>query len=229
MKAIAIILTFLISTNMGFSQSRKIDIPKNQNNNDTIYFYKIHDNQLKQLGLNNLLYKHDSICFRFWMDYQVLDFKISKSNRVICDLYSFVWVDPKKGELPDYKNRKLIFNKVSISDDTSLILWQKALNLGLFDLPTDSKINGWVQWCDGITYITEYSSDSIYKYSTYGNPNAQADSITEAKKVQEFYHFADTTIGLQKRFQRFTNGLPNGRYIYGMIVMEKAETKRKKN
>ena len=125
MKNTTLILILMVLNNVGFSQTRKIDIPMNQMN-DTIYFYTIHENQTKQLGLENLYNDYDSLNFRFWSDYQVLDFKISKGNEILCELYNFVWKTPAKGELPDYKNRELVFNKTLIHTDTAKLLNDKS-------------------------------------------------------------------------------------------------------
>jgi hypothetical protein len=219
------LIFFMFSINWILAQSRKIEIPINQSK-DTSYFYKIHENITSQLGIVNLIDKHDSIDFRFWRDNQLLDFKIKPSEPIMCDYYQFVRQLSKKEKDWEYKNQKLLFEKMPIDIQIARQLWRKITELHIYLFPNDSNINGWSSGRDGSTFITEYSSDLIYKYATYWTPGIQNDSITQAKKIEEFSEYLELLVGVKGRFEKFISDLPNGRYSYGMIIITK---KGKKN
>jgi hypothetical protein len=218
-------IILMFSINWVVAQSRKIEIPINQLK-DTSYFYKIHDNITSQLGIVDLLDKHDSINFRFWKDYQLLDFKIKPFEPIMCDYYQFVRQLSKKEKDWEYEKQKLICEKVPVDSQIARQLWQKIIELQIHIFPDDSNIIGWSSGYDGSTFITEYSTDLIYKFATYWTPGIQSDSIFQAKKIEEFSKYLESIFGVKRRFDKFISDLPNGRYTYGMIIITKKGKKK---
>lgn len=196
MKASIIILLFFLSAELGFSQSRIFDIPTNGLGE---YYYKKHNKRISGLGIINLQYKSDSINFRFWTDKNLLDFKISRKGRLHCDLFTFVRLISSKGQQTRYH-----YNKFGLKKEDATFLWQNLNTLGIVNMPDESKIPGKREYIivDGYSCITELSTDSIYKFSTFSSPEAHPDSFIEAKKVADFLMVAEKRLGLKSRFKK---------------------------
>lgn len=204
MKKTALILLFSLSVSLGFSQSRKIDVPTNRFA-DTTIFYKKHYKKISGLGLSNLYYKHDSVSFRFWTDRHLLDFKIGQNGKIYCDLFSFVLFIPGKGGASRYH-----YSKIELEEKVATYLWMKMDSLGIVKMPDESKIPGERGYViiDGYTCITELSTDSVYKFCTFSTPEAHHDSFKEAKNMSDFLKIVEETIGLRNRFHILLDNKP---------------------
>jgi hypothetical protein len=109
---------------------------------------------------------------------------------------------------------------------------QLITNTDILQLPTDDSINGWVYTngiqtysiLDGHTDILEYVTSHEYVFKKFSNSEVYG-TLSEAILVTSFSNEIDKITNTKDRFEHFLNGLSNGTYYYGSVVLVKSRTK----
>ena len=215
MKNFTISFIFLNLFRIGFSQVNCYEILRYKNH-DTIFEDRVFQNSIEQLSLDNLLNKHDSINFRIWNGYIVLDFKLAYNNQLTCRVVNFNWIynDPFPG------NPKLFFEEKTIDNIKAHLLWHRLTDLGFLNSSRCTSNHGWISR-GSFPYTIEFSNDSIYKNLLYWIPVKKKDIMPDLKLVNNFFMFADSTLNLYKGHATFTNNLPkNNRYEINIVTVK---------
>jgi hypothetical protein len=126
------------------------------------------------------------------------------------------------------KVKDSVFHKITIPNKTVESL-MKNLNVGGFENLIDcNEIDNCITGFDGTTIgfqtikngyennadYWELTSDYYYKQNNVELP-------IEVLKARKLFSILNKQFDLNVQFQGFLNRLPNGRYLYGMIVMKK--------
>ncbi|MDO6494931.1 MULTISPECIES: hypothetical protein [unclassified Cellulophaga] len=162
-------------------------------------------------------------------------YRIEVDNYQLVELIEF-----KNGEFKGSLNHKVfklnrkekikdsVFNKITIPSKMVQSL-RFNLNIGGFENLKDcNEIENCISGLDGTTilfqtvkkdfennaYYWELTSDYYYKQNDVELPNEVVKARRLLSKINEQFD-------LNKQFQNFLNRLPNGRYLYGMIIMKK--------
>lgn len=205
-KPYIILLLFLLSLQITFSQTKKIE-------GDTVFWYKNNQELLNTLKLNSLEKSTDDFNFRFWNHGQVIE--ISKNNNGMSGFVTNYIYHYKKS---NYDKREIVSNQVTLSSEQAQSIYNIIQNSKILDLQSDNKIENWSNGVDGITYIIEHSDKNTYWFKNYWTPTAQ-DSIPEALLVENFVNKLSDSLNLGEKYESFKNDLPKkGCYHSGGMV-----------
>lgn len=190
-----ITVVLLLLFQIMFSQTKEIK-------GDTTFWYKRNIELQKTLDLKNLEQSTDEFNFRFRNHGQVIE--ISKdSSRYSGNITNFIYHTKKANR----NEAEILTNKIALSSKQVEEVYNIIEKSKIIDLPTDKKIENWIQGCDGITYIIEHSDKKTYWLKNYWTPTAQ-DSIPEAIIVLELLKNLSDTLNLQEIYSSFKNTLP---------------------
>lgn len=157
--------------------------------------------------------------FRFYNCRQFVEILYSK-HKITGKIVSFA----KEYKSKEYKNkrrneRKILVKETEI-DSLNLSKIDKLINgSNILTIPSGDSIKEWISGFDGITYETEYLTKDSYTLKSYWTPTAQDSTLIQAKQVQDFVINLESILNLQEEFSRFTNELPNGEYLIGVMTV----------
>lgn len=206
MKKHHIILLFLFSLKVTFSQTKKIE-------GDTAYWFKENYKFQKTLHLKDFEKSTNEFNFRFRNHGQVIEIsKDSSSFNGILTNYIFYTKNNKTSK------SDTIFNKIELSSKQVEEIYNIIQKSEILNLPTDDKIKNWQHGLDGITYLIEHSDKSNYSFKNYWTPDAQ-DSIPEAIIVLNLIDNLIEALNFDDLYTSFKNNLrKNGCYNSGGIT-----------
>ena len=164
-------------------------------------FYKITQQKINQLKLENLEKGFDSIQIRIWYDYSLVTQrkilvlkKIDSKYSAILYLFDVDW---------DYQNEKETITQKDIRVLNLNIDWGKFMkelsDLGIESLPNMDDIPGLFDgWTDGITYNIEIATMSKYRFYSYHVPEEFQDEFWQAKNIVKILSLIENEFGLNK-------------------------------
>lgn len=71
------------------------------------------------------------------------------------------------------------------------IFEKKIIDLGILNLPDETKIQNYPQYADGDVLTVEIATPNLYRLYSYSEPLSSSKSIKEAKAIEEFLVFID--------------------------------------
>ena len=223
MKTLLTIINLFFLTTL-FGQTKTHNNIK-YSNGDTSIWYKYQLIVINDLSLTRLDTSSSLFYFRIWKTNQVLDVWKNKEGSYSGLLTT--WVTEHTPNNEKQTDRTLI-DKKSLQLDSVKLIIELIESSQILKLPTDDSIKGWRHGFDGLTYITEYSTQTSYSFKTYWTPTAQDTSLNEAKFVQSF---VDTIFNLSNAktiWQNFQKSIPYECYNVGGSIGCKVVTKKEK-
>ena len=218
------IITLLVCSTFSFGQTKILNGVLQQNG-DTSFWYKYQNIVIKDLSLTRLDTTSSSFYFRIWKANQVLDIWKTIDNSSFGLLTSWVTEQTPAKEKP---TERILIDKKTLQSDTVHQILDLIAKTQIINLPTDDSIKGWKHGFDGVTYITEFSSNVYYSFKTYWTPKAQDTTLKEAKQVQ---FFVDKIFELSNgvtTWKMFEKNIPYECYNVGGSITCKIVTKREK-
>lgn len=170
--------------------------------------YKVKENLVKELNLQNLENGVDTFELRLWVKSEPTNggqvFIIKKiKNEWTCFNYFYI-----EGKFKWIDNREIYENFYNFSVDTFWVkkrnpksnwinFMQKIDKEGIFELQNQSDIIGWKDIVeDGITYSVEYANNSKYRFYSYNCPDVYSDNFIDCKRMTNILEIFDEEIGL---------------------------------
>jgi hypothetical protein len=217
MKAIIIIAIFFNSSLFG--QIKDAYIPQ-YGNGDTTLWYKWKMNEIKQMGLENLLNSKDSLHFRFWtetsaIDIRTSDFKTFKG--VLC--YFATSANATALNTTNRKPDKYYSKKIPLKSLIAKRIYKLFDSLLIFSIPTGDSIKGWGGGNDGETFIIEYSTGEKYSFKEYWTPSLFREKVSEAKNMNMLVHELSKIKLSRDSWFDYLNTLPEGYYRAGGMMV----------
>ena len=192
------------------AQSKTVEIPVTYEQ-DTTLWYKWKIEAGDALGLDRLVSSLTPFRFRLWSTISVLD--ITENDGVLITFVSRCRRKNKSSK--QYVKTLSAINKQQAAQAKHIIL-----ESGILNLPSEDDISDWQLILDGRTYIIEYSSNQVYFFKTYSNPDGQ-DGLMEAEIVLKLISELKSLLNIEAINQHFIDSLPNGCYTYDGIQMTK--------
>jgi hypothetical protein len=185
---------------------------------DTAITYKWLKEDIIKIGLKDLMRSSDQVYFRFWCKNQLVEIWTSDQNSFQGKLVSYTSkYDPQAYSNPG-KKEKIFTNHIDIDPSTAKRIYERATEVELFNIPPQANIKGWQQGTDGYSVSLEYSDPLKYSMKYYWSPAFQV-ALPEAKLINEFEAFLETTLGLREKWAAFIDGLPKGCYHTGGLAV----------
>lgn len=173
LRYLSIIVLLLTSVQL-FGQGKKIV-------GDTAYWYRWRLPLIQELGLTDFEKAEEDFAFRFSRDGYLIEIKGSAG--ILSGTISNYVFWKKRGE--KYKGEEMIKINTALSPQKINSIYELVKEINILELPTDADISGWSDGLDGVTYFTEYSTQSAYTIKNYWTPKAQGD-LPEAQKFLLF-------------------------------------------
>jgi hypothetical protein len=220
---LTLILLILIIKTVDGQINKRINIPKSENG-DTTLWYKWQHERGNNLKLQYLLTSTDTFHFRFWttgqaVDIWTTDYKVY--NGLITNHTDSYEYDLKKQER---KPATTFSNQVEI--DTISARQVFDLVKAISKIPSQDSIRGWGTGLDGISYLFETSTPTTYSFKSYWTPTIQNNSIVEAKQIEAFVEKIYSILNLKLEYDKFFSTLKPGSYTTGFIIMTRLTDKQ---
>jgi hypothetical protein len=185
---------------------------------DTAFTYKWLKEDVVKIGLEDLLSSRDKLHFRFWCRYQFVEIWARNRNTYFGELISYTSkYDPNAYSNPEKKEK--IFTKHNAIDTVlARQIYERAMDIAVFEIVAQEKIQGWREGTDGYRVSLEYSDPLRYSMKYYWSPASQV-AVPEAKSINEFEAFLETNLGLREKWKTFIEGLPKGCYHTGGLAV----------
>lgn len=220
---IIIILCFAVITVSG-QNGKQISIPKYPDG-DTSYFYKWISALESKLNLQTLVNSKDSIHFRFWTNGQAVDIWTDNYETFYGELTNYTETyEPYNMRTQSSKPSKIYYTKVQI--DTMLARKTFELMTTVSPMPSQDSIKGWQIGQDGVTFVSEISTKSIYSFKYYWTPSAQDSTLLEAKQIQMFVDSLYSILRLTEEYDKFFGTLSPGSYTNDHFIVRTKLTPR---
>lgn len=180
---------------------------------DTAYWFSHETRIAKKIELRDLENSSNSFEFRFSNGYQFVE--MWESNDTLAGvLTSYTRKLGKKYDDPDMGTffTKIILPREGLEKVKSLLDENK-----MSKLPSDNKIAGWRQGCDGISYRFQFSSPEKIIYNTYWTPQIY-DTLAVARKVLLVVDSISNLFNLEEAYENLFKTVPQkGTYSYGVM------------
>jgi hypothetical protein len=153
--------------------------------------------------------------YRIWNGSQLIDLCKLNESEFEGQVFNYVTKHYKRW---GKKKTKIVFESLSVSNDSTenLMNYLKAENFEL--LPDDKEVNGYPQnGLDGETYIFEVKTKENYRLYTYWSPMSDDyidGDIPEVVHVRNIINKLFEEYGFGESFEKFMNSLPKGTYYY---------------
>lgn len=185
---------------------------------DTTTRYNWFKENVRKLRLEDLMQSSDSLHFRFWRQNQVIEIRVDEQNTFRGNLVSYTSKYDPNAYLNPGRKEKIFTKKVAIDTVVAKRIYERAMDITLFDIPAQNKISGWKQGADGYSVSVELSSSLKYSMKHYWSPSFQV-AVPEAKLISEFEAFLESTLGMREKWTAFVDGLPKGCYHTGGLAI----------
>lgn len=198
---IFLLIPFLISctgqTNSGPSRFIK-EIPSHSNGEPTL-FYKLTQQKVKQLKLDELQSGYDSLQIRIWYDYSMFDIRkllvIKRTNAKWTATTYLMKVDWNSSDLTETVKRKQLKNLSPKSGWDNCI--DKLYALQIMSLPNMDNIPGLEDnWTDCNSYNVEVATSVQYRFYSYHLPVKFQSNYWQAKNMVEILRLVETEFGI---------------------------------
>lgn len=208
MRTLTVIYLLCILTSNGYGQKNKTLT------GDTAFWYDLQHKKSQALGLQQLITSTDSFHFRFWTDNQAVDIWSTDGTYYDAVVTSFTnsYV-PYNAEKK--KKKPSVLYQSQFRFDTSAARKAFELTKSIDTIPTYKFIKNWRQGFDGIMFILESTTASIYSFKTYWTPSVQDSNLTEARMIQKFADDLHSLLDLGQKYRTFFATLKPGTYTNG--------------
>ena len=203
MKTLFSIFFLTIFTLSAQSQNKEIFADTNS------YYFKHRNDKSREVELPDLLQSTNDFYFRYSNFGQIVNFW--KNNDSIGGTITnhIVHIYGLK-----YRKRETVFKIIMIDSTLLPKVYELVSDSAMWNLPTDSEIEGWVQFFDGTACCIEYANKQAYWLKSYGNPEEQR-SLPEAVFFVSFKNQLDSLLQLKEGYKQFDDNLPKrGCYHY---------------
>nr|WP_295925051.1 hypothetical protein [uncultured Dyadobacter sp.] len=178
---------------------------------DTTAAYSLYKANAVKIGLKDLMRSSDQLRFRFWCRNQLVEIWTGNQNTFLGELVSYTSeYDPNPSSTP-VKKEKFFTKRIAIDTIIARRIYERAMDVALFDIPGQANIKGWQLGFDGYVVSLEYSNPLRYSMKDYWSPHNQL-SVPEAKLIDNFEAFLEANLGLRKKWDTFIHELPKGCY-----------------
>ncbi|MCF0069369.1 hypothetical protein LZD49_02740 [Dyadobacter sp. CY261] len=185
---------------------------------DTTATYSRFKADVVKIGLEDLMKSKDKLRFRFWCKNQLVEIWSGGENTYLGKLISYTSkYDPKAYSNP-VKKEKIFTKHIAIDTIVAKRIYERAMDISLLDIAGQENIKGWKQGVDGYSVLLEYSDPLKYYMKDYWSPDFQV-AVPEAKLIDDFEAFLETTLGLHEKWPAFIDGLPKGCYSAGGVII----------
>lgn len=204
MRKILLTLPLILLTLTAFGQQRTIV-------GDTAFWYRWQVPFVKTAGLSDFSTSPAPFSLRFKDHNQVVE--VHQDNDGSWGTFTnFSYWTRKRGA-----DRQLVFTTDTLTPGATDSVLQLYHRLKLAQLPTVESLEGWRQGFDGVTYLFETTSDSVYNFKHYWTPASQ-DSLAEALVILEFLDCMEKITHRERRRDNFFAELPRkGSYTVGSM------------
>lgn len=179
------------------------------------------------MGISNLIYSKDSLVLRFSTEIQAVEIRTADFKTFSGTLYNFT-----KKYVPDSgqqeKQNKLLFNKTAIDKTTARQIYETFKKLSIDTVPSQEQIKRWPILSDGMIYVIEYATPSVYSFKSYGEPWVSRIELKEAAAIDDLVRELKVSLQLYTSFDSFINSLPVGTYHAGGISLITTSKESKK-
>jgi hypothetical protein len=185
---------------------------------DTTATYSWFKAEVAKIGLEDLIKSKDKLRFRFWCKNQLVEIWSGGENTYLGKMISYTSKYDPNAYLDPGKEEKIFTKNVTIDTIVAMRIYERAMDIALFDIPAQKNIKGWKQGTDGYSVSLEFASPLRYSLKYYWSPNFQV-AVPEAKLITEFEAFIETTLGMREKWAAFIEGLPKGCYHTGGLAV----------
>ncbi len=181
------------------------------------------------MGMSNLIYSKDTMVLRFSTEIQAVEIRTADFKTFSGTLYNFT-----KKYVPDScqqekeKQSKLLFNKTAINKTAARQIYETFKKLSIDTVPSQEQIERWPMFSDGISYVIEYATPSVYSFKSYGEPWGSRNELKEAAAIDDLVRELKVSLPLYTSFDSFINSLPVGTYHAGGISLITTSKESKK-
>ena len=192
---------------------------------DTSLAYTWTKRDSKKVGLLDLTTTQQALHFRLWSSHQVVDIWSTDKQRFVGNLISYtsLYHPPKKGQTDQ---AELFYQDLkSIDPTTAQQIYESARSRSIFSIPDQNSISGWSLGTDGYSVSIEYATPTDYSFKHYWGPRYQGH-LREAKVIDSFYAYLESTLRMSEVWTQFINRLPKGCYETGTLKLSCNEQKR---
>lgn len=217
---ILLIITSLFFIKTSLAQNKSIDIPVYREKDTTLWFISTKEN-IKKIGLQDLVTTREPVHFRLWTERQTLDVWTIDNKSFAGKFVNYTKRhDPDKYKTNTLKPEKFYSKVDAIDTATARQLFEFLEHLQVFQVPSHDNIKGWSSGTDGNTYLIEYSTPTQYTFKTYWTPEIQIKKgIKEAAIIDSAYKYLNLKMDMNKRWSTFIDGLPIGCYHAGSFFL----------
>ena len=217
LKILFSIILLLIICTMVNAQKAPLPLPAEKIIDTTARYNWFRESVLK-IGLKDLMRSSDKLRFRIWCKNQLVEIWSYDENTFRGELVSYTSKYDPNGYLNPEKKEKFLTKHIAIDTIVARRIYERAMDIALFDIPAQANIKGWKQGTDGYSVSLEYADELKYSMKDYWSPNFQV-AVPEAKLIDHFEAFLEASIGLREKWNTFIEGLPKGCYHTGGLII----------
>jgi len=215
MKRYSVFLIQLFMLTICSAQSTKIiDIPLIKNSIggvDTSTYFINYSTLRYQLKLPNLQFSSDSFHFRIWAEKQAVDIWTTNGKFILGSVTNFAQRYNKKlMKKSILAIDKVLSNTTNLKPRLAKYIFDFITAFNLNKISTDSKIKGWKRGFGETEYCIEFSDTHYYAFKQYWAPSVYANSIIEAKTIDQFVNYVFTDLQIGTYYKNLK--LPNADY-----------------
>lgn len=236
MKQSVLIILLLFYSLTGFCQIKNLEIP-HDNDGKISYWYTSHNNHIHDIKLLDLTKSKDSLHIRLvngrqYIDIWTNDFIIFNgvlTNYTESSIPIIYDSEKSKNKNNKIQTHKTLYSKIKLDTLSASNIYKKFLELKVVSIQNQESMKNWCCVDDGTIYIIEYSNPTNYSFKSYDSPDLFKNDITEAKQIDSFFNYVETTLELNKKFWVFIKSLPLGKcYTTSSSTLYCTNKKKKK-
>ncbi len=171
--------------------------------------YKYQTRRENSLALAHLAVSSDTLHLRFWNDRgQVVDIWSEHMKYFMGTVTNYA--DTTDADYFYARPFRTFYYKSEV--DTASARWVYNAITAISNIPSDMYIKEWAHGFDGINFSFETATPSHYSLRTFWSPDAQNDSVKEAKQILFAINNIDSILNLQAKFAVLYDALTPGDY-----------------